>query len=140
MPRISSLLKQRVVWAALGLAGMVALTGCGEASTSGTATATTGTGSTGSSQGGVREVTIVAKDDLFEPKTYTVGANVPVRLIATNGGQNVHEVEVVDLLPESRLTPGQSKTVDLESIKPGTYRIYCEIHEDAGMEGELVVK
>jgi plastocyanin len=89
---------------------------------------------------GVQEVNIIAKDNQFEPKTYVVAANGSVRITARNEGQGVHEVEVKGLMPETKLSPGQSKSLDLQSIQPGTYIIYCEIHEDQGMEGELVVK
>lgn len=68
------------------------------------------------------------------------GLSVTSLYAATNSSQNVHEVEVKDLLPETKLSPGQSKSIDLQSAQPGTYRVYCEIHEVEGMEGELVVK
>jgi plastocyanin len=101
--------------------------------------APTATTANGTSQN-VQEVTIIAKDNAFDPGTYTVEAGRPIRLTVTNSGQNVHEVEVKGLLSETQLAPGQSKTVELQPPAPGTYRIYCEIHEDQGMEGEFVVK
>jgi plastocyanin len=120
------------------LLGALTLAGCGQepASPGAAATATTGTGS----QTGMQEVVIIAKDDMFEPVSYTVTGNAPLRITARNDGQHVHEVEVKGLMPETKLTPGQSKSVDVQSVEPGTYRIYCEIHEDQGMEGELIVK
>jgi plastocyanin len=124
------------------LAGLVALMlgGCGSDTSS--PAATVGTGSTGGTtpQAGTQEVTIVAKDNMFDPKTYTVEAGKSIRLTAVNRGQDVHEVEVKDLMPETKLSPGQSKTVDIQALQPGTYRIYCEIHGDQGMEGEFIVK
>ncbi|HYP42080.1 MAG TPA: cupredoxin domain-containing protein [Chloroflexia bacterium] len=54
--------------------------------------------------------------------------------------QNVHEVEVKELMPETRLAPGQSKTIDLPAQQAGTHSIYCEIHEDEKMEGEFIIK
>ena len=125
--------------AALGVLAVGALYGCGQDGTSTSSTATVGGGSGGTQQG-AQEINIVAKDNLFEPKTYTAEAGKPIRITATNSGQNVHEVEVKDLLPETKLSPGQNKSIDLQSAQPGTYRVYCEIHEDEGMEGELVVK
>jgi plastocyanin len=123
---------------ALGIVIAVALAGCGQDGTSPSPTSTSGA-ATGA-QASAQEVAIIAIDNKFEPKTYMVEAGRPIRLTTTNSGQNVHEVEVKDLLPETKLSPGQSKTVDLQSPQPGTYRVYCEIHEDEGMEGELIVK
>ncbi len=62
------------------------------------------------------------------------------QIVVTNAGQAIHQVEVKDLLPETQLAPGLSRTVDLKDVKPGTYKIYCEIHQDEGMVGQLVVK
>ena len=124
---------------ALGVLAVGALSACGQGGTGTPATATVG-GTGGGGQTAAQEVNIIAKDNMFDPKSYTVEAGKTVRIVATNSGQNVHEVEVEELLPETKLTPGQSKSVDLESVQPGTYRVYCEIHEDEGMEGELVVK
>jgi plastocyanin len=123
---------------AFGIVIAVALAGCGQDGTSPAPTSTSG--AVTGAQVAAQEVAIIAIDNKFEPKTYTAEAGRPIHLTATNSGQNVHEVEVKDLLPETKLSPGQSKTVDLQSPQPGTYRVYCEIHEDEGMEGELIVK
>ena len=133
------LLKKAMSVVALGALAVGALSGCGQAGTSTSPQATVG-GSGGGTQSGAQEVNVVAKDNLFEPKTYTAEAGKPIRITATNSGQNVHEIEVKGLLPETKLSPGQNKSIDLESAQPGTYKVYCEIHEDEGMEGELVVK
>jgi plastocyanin len=105
----------------------------GSGAASGTATPA------GSAGGSSTQVRIVAKDNLFEPMSYTVEVN-SFQIVAVNEGKEVHEVEVKGLLPETKLAPGQSKTVDVTGVQPGTYTIYCEIHEDQGMEGELIVK
>lgn len=123
--------------------GMLAMSGCGSddaksAATVGTA-ATPGT-SSGTPQTGVREVKIVAKDNVFDPKTFNLEGTGPIKLTVVNEGEQVHEVEIETLFPETKLSPGQSKSVDLPSVQPRTYRIYCEIHEDQGMEGEFIVK
>jgi plastocyanin len=126
-------------WAGLGLITIlaaIAFAGCGTSQAP--ATGTGGSDTTG--QAGAQEITITAKDDVFEPKSYTAEAGKPLKITVTNAGQNVHEVEVEGLVPETKLAAGQSKTVDLPAQPAGTYRIYCEIHEDQGMEGDLVVK
>ncbi len=132
-------MNSRLILPALSLAASTLIAACNpQAAPSGGATPTL-TPAGGAAQN-AQEVTIVAKDNVFDPKTYTVEAGKPVRLTVTNSGQNVHEVEVKGLLPETQLAPGQSKTVELQPPAPGTYKVYCEIHEDEGMEGEFVVK
>ena len=130
--------------AVLSAAAGMALAACGgEATptttgTSGNTGAAAGT-STPASSGSSAQVRIIAKDNVFEPMSYTIeGGNF--QIVAVNEGKEVHEVEVKGLLPETKLAPGQSKTVDVTNVQPGTYTIYCEIHEDQGMEGELIVK
>ena len=115
------------------LAVALSLAGCGSG----------GAGPTGAptaEPAGSQQVTLTAKDNFFEPKTLQVEAGKPIRLTVVNGGQNVHEVEVKDLMPETRLSPGQSKVVDIPPQPAGAHKIYCEIHEDEGMEGQFVVR
>lgn len=90
--------------------------------------------------GDIQEIKVTAKDNMFDPKSYTAVAGKPLRITAVNEGQNVHEVEVKGLMSETKLLPGQTKTVAIQTLTAGTYKVYCEIHEDSGMEGELVVK
>ena len=124
--------KLRVVPSLLSAMMFLLVVGCGSEPTP--------TPGAGAGAEGVQSVTITAKDNVFEPASYTVEAGQPIKLTVVNAGQNIHEVEVKDLLPETKLAPGQSKTVDVASQQPGTHKIYCEIHEDTGMEGEFVIK
>ncbi len=129
--------KRIIATALLCVISALAFAGC---DTAAAPTPTTqGTGS-GSGQAGAQEITITSKDNAFDPASYTVEAGKPIRLTVVNAGQNVHEVEVKDLMPETKLAPGQSKTVDLPAQQAGTHRIYCEIHEDEKMEGEFIIK
>jgi FtsP/CotA-like multicopper oxidase with cupredoxin domain len=64
------------------------------------------------------------------------------RITVTNDGSMVHNVgiEGTDLLtPE--LNPGDSATLDISSLEPGTYTVYCEIpgHASSGMSTTLVI-
>jgi plastocyanin len=138
-----STMKKAVLMGILTGIGMLAMSGCGgdepkSAATAGTA-ATPATTS-GTPQTGVREIKIIAKDNMFDPKTYNLEGAGPVKLTVVNEGEQVHEVEIETLLPETKLSPGQNKVVDLPAVQPRTYRLYCEIHEDQGMEGEFIVK
>jgi plastocyanin len=142
------MLRKALLAAAFALLLASALAGCGDTSSAtpvptsppSSSPAPTGTSSGASNTGDVTEIRIVAKDNLFDPASYTATAGKTLRIVAVNEGQNVHEVEVKGLMSETQLTPGQSKTVEVPNVAAGTYRIYCEIHEDSGMEGQLVVK
>jgi FtsP/CotA-like multicopper oxidase with cupredoxin domain len=60
----------------------------------------------------------------------------------TNGGSQVHNLGVRDTeLITPDIQPGDSATLDLSSLEPGTYTLYCEIpgHADSGMTATLVV-
>ncbi len=133
--------KKFVVLSAPALIFLLLLAGCGTESGigqgAGTPVAPAATAETGA---GMQEIKIVAKDNKFEPATYTAEAGKPLRITAINEGQNIHEVEVKGLMPETKLTAGQSRNVEVAAPAAGTYRIYCEIHGDQGMEGELVIK
>lgn len=58
-------------------------------------------------------------------------------------GEIDSEGELVDaeVLTEARVEVGQSTTVDIDSLAPGTYQVVCAIpgHFSAGMEGRLVL-
>ena len=83
------------------------------------------------------QVRIVTRDNLFEPRIVTVKAGQPVTVVFVNEGQNVHEVEIKGLVNETKVQPGETKqfTITLEQKR---YKLYCEIHEDTGMEGEFI--
>lgn len=131
---LTNVLERLAIGFALSLA-LAALSGCGaDRSNSDPAADIT------PSPGDAQEIRIVAKDNMFDPKTYTAQSGKPLSLVALNEGQNVHEVEVKGLMSESKLTPGQSKTVSIGALTPGAYKIYCEIHSSEGMEGELIIK
>lgn len=122
-------LKWRGLAGALALSLLAALLGaCG----AGTPTPASGGGAAAAS-----EVKIVAKDDVFDPATYTVPAGQPVRVTFVNEGKHIHEVEIKGLIGETQLQPGESRSFTVTPEKK-TYKLYCEIHEDHGMEGEFV--
>lgn len=82
----------------------------------------------------------VAADGLdFTPKTLTVGQGDSVTW--TNEGNGFHNVKFEDGLleqpadPENVWATNPSRKFD----QPGSFRYYCEIHRDAGMEGTVVV-
>ena len=81
-------------------------------------------------------VEVVVKDNVFEPESVTATAGEAVTVTFVNEGDEVHEVEIVDLVEETMLQPGESKSFTF-TPEQKEYRMYCEIHEDEGMEGSF---
>ncbi len=107
-----------------------------------TACATASGGSSGAAPKGTvaatgNQVRITTRDNVFEPKALTVKAGQPVTVVFANEGKNIHEVEIKDLVPETKIQPGETRQFTITPEKK-TYKLYCEIHEDAGMEGEFI--
>jgi FtsP/CotA-like multicopper oxidase with cupredoxin domain len=63
-------------------------------------------------------------------------------IAVANGGTVEHNLGVKGTdLKTRNLKPGESDTLDLSSLKDGTYTLYCEIpgHEGAGMKASLML-
>jgi FtsP/CotA-like multicopper oxidase with cupredoxin domain len=70
----------------------------------------------------------------------SIGAGGSIEV--TNGGSQVHNLGIRDTeLITPDIQPGDTATLDLSSLEPGTYTLYCEIpgHADSGMTTTLVV-
>ncbi len=71
----------------------------------------------------------------------------PVRMVATNIGGLVHNVGVRGVKISRNLARGESATLDLGVLAPGTYELYCDVidstdnvsHVKKGMVAQLVV-
>ncbi len=93
----------------------------------------------GSSGGGSGAVAVSLTEFKITPGPVTVAAGGSLEV--TNDGTTVH-----DLTVEGNATPelavGESATLDVSSLAPGTYELYCQIagHRDSGMETELTVE
>lgn len=71
-----------------------------------------------------------------------IQANAQDRLEVTNAGSAEHNLIVRGTsVGTAALGPGASEMLDLSSLSPGTYEIFCDIpgHEGAGMVGSLVI-
>jgi hypothetical protein len=64
-----------------------------------------------------------------------------VRLQAINQGGIVHNVGIRGVAISGDMQPGRSYTLDVGSLAPGTYELYCDIpeHVENGMVADLVV-
>lgn len=86
---------------------------------------------------GVQEVSIIASDLGYFPKTVFVSRDVPVRMYVTGSSKNT-----LCIMMDSFQIRKQVRAQKIEEITfipniPGTYRFYCPVN---GMEGSLVVK
>lgn len=74
------------------------------------------------------------------PASVQVPAGGSLRV--TNAGSTVHDVTVRDTdVATAQLAAGESEELDLSSLEPGDYEIFCSIpgHADSGMTGTLTV-
>jgi uncharacterized cupredoxin-like copper-binding protein len=100
-------------------------------------------------------MTVVMVDNTFEPDHLTFQHGTPYRLHLENRGKNLHEFTAPEFLADAVVRDpnqlanggkdivvqsGASVDVDLEPLKPGTYRLICADHDWDGMVGDILVK
>jgi plastocyanin len=78
-------------------------------------------------------------DGRFEPATLTIPAHAEVRLRVTNLGSEPIEFESFKLNRERVVSPGETVTLRLPELSPGSYDFYDDFHRDVP-EGVIVVK
>jgi heme/copper-type cytochrome/quinol oxidase subunit 2 len=72
-----------------------------------------------------------------EPASLTLPANTPVKLHVTNAGDAAVEFESFDLHRERVVQPGQTITVYIPALPPGTYSFVDDFSHGA-VKGEIV--
>jgi hypothetical protein len=72
-----------------------------------------------------------------EPASLTLPANTPVRLRVTNAGDAAVEFESFELHRERVVQPGQTITVYIPPLPPGTYPFVDDFSHGA-VKGEIV--
>jgi high-affinity iron transporter len=75
----------------------------------------------------------------FVPATLTVPANQKFRVMVKNNDDTADEFESVDLNREKLVPPGQTITVFLGPLSPGTYKFFGDFHQDTA-QGVIVAK
>jgi high-affinity iron transporter len=83
--------------------------------------------------------TLVFHDHRFVPDRIEVPANKKFKLFVKNTDNTADEFESVDLNREKLVTPGQTITVFLGPLSPGTYKFFGDFHQDTA-QGVLVAK
>ena len=72
-----------------------------------------------------------------EPANLTLPANTPVKLQVTNAGDAVIEFESFELNRERVVQPGQTITVNLPPLSPGSYA-FVDDFSDGAVKGQIV--
>jgi len=101
---------------------------------------------------GATVLALTRSDDAEEEKTenvlrlaeYSISGNLAVEagdveLVAANGGEETHTLGVRNGPITALLMPGRASKLQLLDLAPGTYELYCRLHEDRGMVSTLQV-
>jgi hypothetical protein len=83
--------------------------------------------------------TLEFRDHRFVPDRIEVPAGVKFRLNVKNSDATADEFESTDLNREKLVPPGQTITVFLGPLDPGTYRFFGDFHQDTA-RGVIVAK
>jgi len=84
-------------------------------------------------------VSIRFADHHFAPQTLTVPAGKPLVIKVLNASSETIEFESFKLNREVAMTPGETITVHLPALSPGSYDFYDDFHQDVP-EGAIVAK
>jgi plastocyanin len=75
----------------------------------------------------------------FAPQTLTVPAGQPLVIKVVNSSKETIEFESFKLNREVAMTPGETITVRLPALSPGSYDFYDDFHQDVP-EGSIIAK
>lgn len=91
-------------------------------------------------------ITVLMKDNFFEPKELTVPVGKAVKITAKNEGIAIHNMQVLSKEAEGKnfesstiVNPGAASTFEVKFTKPGTYKFQC-IYHLPDMVGTITVK
>lgn len=111
-----------------------------------TKTAATTTAAPPSGGAASNAITIVGKDNVFEPAAATVKANQETTLTFENKGTAIHNIHILNVkgkdgkdIMGQLIAGGKSETIKFTIEKPGVYNFQCDVHP-AEMKGKLTVQ
>lgn len=83
---------------------------------------------------------ITMMDNFFEPSCVAVSSTQSIAL--TNAGNQLHNFSTENGEIDVDVEPGEDEETDEigDHLRAGTYRVFCEYHEQQGMVGTLVVE
>ena len=133
--------RRATIFAATAL--LLVAVACGGSGEDDPKTASGGTASGGAVAGGL---TVVGKDNSFEPANVTVKANQEIVLTFDNKGAAVHNWHVLNVkgtdgkeITTTLIAGGKTEAIKFTIDKPGTYDVQCDVHP-ADMRGRLTVE
>jgi len=88
-------------------------------------------------QKGIQEVSIIAGDLGFFPRTFFVTRDIPVRIFVTGASSSVLCVMMDAFNVRRQIRLSEIQEINFTPTFPGKYRFYCPVN---GMEGTMVVK
>jgi hypothetical protein len=83
--------------------------------------------------------TIKAEGGHFSPSQLEVAANRPFKVLVISAEKTPIEFESFELRRERVVKPGETITVNMPALSPGTYKFFDDFHRDTP-EGAIVVK
>lgn len=89
------------------------------------------------SRKGVQEVSVIASDLGYFPKTVFVTRDIPVRMFVTGASKNTLCIMMDSFQVRKQLKSQKIEEITFVPNVPGKYRFYCPVN---GMEGNLVVR
>jgi|SRR5215213_6958733 len=95
-----------------------------------------GNGGSSAAGGGGGSVQLTASNFAFDPTDLSVAAGGSFQ--ASNEDDTEHNFTADDVGIDQDLDPGDTTTIDLSDVKPGTYDFHCKFHPDT-MKGTLEV-
>ena len=93
----------------------------------------------GSARGEDKVVELRFENRRFTPQTITVPANQSLTLRITNASGDPIEFESFKLNREKVVGPGETVTVRLPALRPGSYDFYDDFHQDVPA-GSIIAK
>lgn len=91
---------------------------------------------TADAEDGIR---ILIKDHRFSPSEVRVKANTKVKLLVSNEDETAEEFESFSLNRERVVRGGQSITIFLPPLKPGSYDFFGDFHPDTA-QGKVIAE
>ena len=85
------------------------------------------------------EVHLVIKNHQFSPSEVKIKAQTKTKLVITNEDASAEEFESFSLNREKIIRPGQTATIFLPPLKPGSYDFFGEFHPDTA-QGKIIVE
>jgi plastocyanin len=85
------------------------------------------------------EIRVVIKDHQFSPSEVRVKANTKLKLIVSNEDATAEEFESFSLNREKVVRAGQSITIFLPPLRPGSYDFFGDFHPDTA-KGKVIAE